>query len=70
MLNSDQLHKLGDFGVAYIKVQSKRIALLKRTRCKRGTGVEVRRGVAVNERPIARGEVIARVLDGGGGASQ
>ena len=63
--DAGQLRQLGYVGIAGVKVHSKGSAHRKSTVRQRGTGVESRRGVAVNERAIARGEMIAGVLDGG-----
>src|ERR1700674_784892 len=62
--SSGQLRKLGHVGIAGVKVQSKRSALRKPTVRQRGTGVEARRRVAVNERAIVRGKMTAGVLNG------
>ena len=47
--SAGQLRNLRQVGVAGVKVESKRSALRKGTIRQRGTGVEARRGVAVNE---------------------
>ena len=64
--DSGQLRNLRQIGVAQVKVQSKGSALGQYAACQRGTDVEVRRGVAMNEGPIVSGEMIARILDSGG----
>ena len=64
--NSGQLSQLRYVGVMQFEMQSKRVVLLKCGRRKHGSGVEVGRGVAVNERAIARGEMGVGELEGGG----
>src|ERR1700686_607705 len=63
--NSGQLRQPRHVGIAGVKVQSKRSAHRKSTVRQRGTGVEARRGVAMDERAIVRGEMTAGVLNGG-----
>src|SRR5437879_3758169 len=69
-----QPREAGEIAVTFSKIQTKlgvgpakvgRVEVRTPSVRERGTGVEARRGVAVNERAIACGEMIAGVLDGG-----
>src|SRR5271165_4348334 len=64
--NSGQLNEFRQVGVAEIKVQSKGVALLKFGPGKLRAGVEVHGTTAMNQGPVAGGDMSAGELDGAG----
>src|SRR5208282_3505318 len=64
--NFGQSKNLAHVRVAKVNVKSERSVLRKLALSERGAGIKVPRGVAMNDGPVVRGEMIGGELDGSG----